>query len=144
MSTEWIHGQCYCGEIEFVVDPSVTPLVSLYCHCESCRRAHAAPLYQVIYIAPKAFRITKGEDTHLKSFTRPKEGSPERFFCGNCGSRVKNELPAQRDLGVGFFPALLNEENQHNLPEHWRPDRHYLSVEAVLPIEKLCDGLERR
>ncbi len=146
VESRWLPGHCYCGEIAFEVnaDPAITPFRSLYCHCESCRRAHSAPLYQVIYIDPTAFRITKGEDEHLKSFIRPKEGSPQRFFCGNCGSRIKNHLPAQPDLGIGFFPALLEETIQHNLPDHWRPNRHHLCIESVLPIDKICDGLERR
>ena len=43
-----IVGTCYCGGVKFGVTIDSTKYVrALYCHCESCRRAHAAPLYQV-------------------------------------------------------------------------------------------------
>lgn len=46
------HGQCYCGKVKFLVRNDAYPTKAVYCHCESCRRAHAAPLYHVVYIPP--------------------------------------------------------------------------------------------
>ena len=59
-------------------------------------------------------------------------GRVVRSFCRVCGSRVQNVIPS--DERVGFFPALLAEETQHNLPEAFRPTYHYLPQEAVLKI----------
>ncbi|RYY86902.1 GFA family protein [archaeon] len=138
-SSLWYHGQCYCGGVHFEVDSSIKPVKALYCHCESCRRAHSAPLYQIVYTPVEAFRITKGEEL-LKAFSRS-ESNPIRYFCSDCGSRVKNFLPYKPQIGIGFFPALLDEEVQQHLPEVFKPTHHYRSVESVLPC--LQDNLER-
>lgn len=138
----WYHGQCYCGGIHFEVDASIDPVKALYCHCESCRRAHSAPIYQIVYTPPEAFRITKGEEL-LKGYSRS-ESNPIRYFCSTCGSRVKNYLPYKPQLGIGFFPALLDLEAQNNLPDVFKPTYHYLCVEAVIPLDCLHDNLERR
>eukprot|EP01031_Cornospumella_fuschlensis_P032991 gene32991-39901_t len=135
------HGQCYCGEVHFEVDASIKPVKAVYCHCESCRRAHSAPLYQIVYTPPEAIRITKGEEL-LKAFSRS-ESTPIRYFCSNCGSRVKNFLPYKPQLGIGFFPALLDDEVQRNLPDVFRPTYHNRSAESVLRLECLHDNLER-
>jgi hypothetical protein len=57
-----LHGHCYCGEITFSIPANVEPHIATYCHCESCRRAHSSPLYQVVYIKPEEFVITAGTD----------------------------------------------------------------------------------
>lgn len=136
------HGQCYCGEVQFVIDIDVIPNKALYCHCESCRRAHAAPLYHVVYISPIYFHITRGEE-HLRAYGRSST-SVHRSFCTNCGSRVFNILPSQPELGVGFFPALLEEEVQQNLPRVFRAKYHYLARESVLDLEHFEDHLPRK
>ena len=57
----------------------VTPFKAAFCHCESCRRAHSAPLYQVVYIPHAAFTVTKGA-SGITAFR--KEGSNvTRAFC---------------------------------------------------------------
>jgi len=134
----WFAGRCYCGGITFRVSdscdaspPPPSPLINpplltpppsppgsvraLFCHCDSCRRAHAAPLYQVVYLPESCFEITAGAHL-LQPFAR----SPAhvvRSFCGACGSRVCNRVPAKPSLGVGFFPNLLDEGAQKALPE---------------------------
>lgn len=143
MSTgPFYQGHCYCGEIEFHVDGSVAPNKALYCHCESCRRAHASPLYQIVYIPAHAFTVTKGSQL-LKQYAR-NELSVNRAFCSQCGSRVMNTLPNRNDLGVGFFPALLDEDTQHALPEMYKPRYHNLSHESVLDLGCIVDRLERK
>ena len=72
---------------------------SLFCHCDSCRRAHAAPLYQVVYLPESCFEITTGAHL-LQAFAR----SPAhvvRSFCSACGSRICNRVTAKPSLGVG-------------------------------------------
>ncbi len=135
-------GSCYCGRVIFEVQSDCTPNLSVYCHCESCRRAHAAPLYQVIYVPNEAFRIVAGSEL-VKQFKKTEE-SVVRAFCGECGSRVYNIVTPKPQLGVGFFPALLSEATQHDLPPAFRPLYHYCSEESVIPLHLLCDGLDRR
>ena len=139
---EGFRGHCYCGRIQFTIDADVQPNKPVYCHCESCRRAHASPLYQVCYIPTDAFHITNGFEL-LKPFSKSELGVI-RSFCSNCGTRVCNSLPSKPSLGVGFFPALLEETIQHNLPEKFKPIYHYLAEESVLDMSVIHDGLERR
>ena len=42
-----LEGFCYCGAVTFSVRADATVVRAAFCHCESCRRAHAAPLYQI-------------------------------------------------------------------------------------------------
>ncbi|KAJ9454125.1 hypothetical protein DIPPA_12199 [Diplonema papillatum] len=132
-----MHGRCYCGRVEFEYDTSKPIVQSAYCHCESCRAAHAAPLCQVIYVCRDggAFRITSGEE-HVKTFR--KKGSPvARAFCTECGSRVYNDHDR---TDIGLFPALLSEP----LPESLRPTVHRCSSESILPCEDLADAIPLR
>ena len=136
-----LNGTCYCGGIKFTVLSNESTNIRAYCHCESCRRAHSAPMYQVVYVPENSFNLIEGADL-VKAFSRNEE-SIVRSFCFNCGSRICNRLPLKPELGVGFFPSLLEEEVQHNLPECFRPDYHYLSGEATVDLSKLNDGLPR-
>ncbi len=135
-------GHCYCEKVKFTVRSDLGPTKPVYCHCESCRRAHASPLYQVVYVPPAAMEIEEGEDL-VKAYSRSPE-SVHRYFCSHCGSKIMNKLPLKPELGVGFFPALLEEADQHALPEAFRPIYHYLSNEAVLDLSCLHDGLDRK
>ncbi len=133
----WITGHCYCGGVQFRVRADPPTSRACFCHCESCRRAHAAPLYQVVYVPDACMEITAGDDL-LTPFSRS-TSSIVRSFCRVCGSRVCNRSPQQPELGVGFFPALLVEEAQHALPAAFRATDHYLSHEAVLDLAKPLD-----
>jgi hypothetical protein len=140
-ATTWLKGHCYCGDVEFEVNSETIPTYSFYCHCESCRRAHASPIYQAIFVDPNAFRVVKGEAL-IKEYSRG-DRFPIRAFCGQCGSRVLNKVPAEPEVGIGFFPSLLEEHVQHDLPIAFHPTKHYLSHEAVLSLDEFCDGLPR-
>ena len=49
----------------FSVRTDAKVLMGCFCHCESCRRAHAAPLYQVCYVQADGFKLTAGRE-HVK------------------------------------------------------------------------------
>lgn len=55
-------GSCYCGKVVFSVSTHPPPFKSLYCHCESCRRAHSAPLYHICYVPQECLVIDSGSD----------------------------------------------------------------------------------
>ena len=75
----------------------------------------------MVYVHRSAFQVTAGEE-HLRRFKF-------REFCVNCGSRIANHVD---HLGIGFFPALLSEEIQHDLPDIFRANKHHLAEETVL------------
>ena len=135
-----VSGHCYCGGIEFElhIPEGEDPIFTAYCHCESCRRAHAAPLYQVACIDESCFRITKGEDL-LETFQRP-GAHLSRAFCRQCGSKIVNRFGEWKPKGktpVAVFPSLLDQETQQALPEKLRPVRINRPDECVLDLERL-------
>eukprot|EP00041_Stephanoeca_diplocostata_P015135 m.286891 g.286891 ORF g.286891 m.286891 type:complete len:537 (+) comp19939_c0_seq2:1601-3211(+) len=141
--SSFIQGNCYCGGIQYRVRVIPEPkTLAVYCHCDSCRRAHAAPCYQVVYIPQENFTMTAGQHL-LQPCQRPGQHII-RSFCRNCGSRVTNTFdPPRADLGVGFFPALLSDEVQHNLPACLRPRYHHLAEDAVFDLSCFHDDLPR-
>ncbi|MEM6928283.1 MAG: GFA family protein [Myxococcota bacterium] len=144
MSTT-LTGHCYCGGIRFEVTMPARgeAIFALYCHCDSCRRAHAAPLYQVATIDASWFRITEGAEL-LTEFQRP-EASVVRAFCSSCGSKILNRFPGWRPDGrtpLAFFPDTLEEEQRRSLPAALLPTGHANAGECVLDFT-LLDALPR-
>ena len=112
-------GRCYCGRVRFAVDLDLiaackTEVVNAFCHCFDCRRAHAAPLYEVSYVPAACFTITDGAELVNRNMG-------VRAFCANCGSRIMNDMSARKEVParlrnkIGFFPNLLDEEWQREL-----------------------------
>ena len=137
-------GRCYCGNIRFEVRTRPeTETLALFCHCESCRRAHAAPLYAVVYIPSVDFRILEGEES-LQAFCKDPPNGVIRSFCKLCGSRVCNtwapgvrKAAGKEDIGTGFFPALLDDAVQHSLPPQFRATSHHCSEETIMGLADL-------
>ena len=142
MSSFDFRGHCYCGSVEFCIRSESIVHSSLYCHCESCRRAHSAPVYHVCYISPSDFEFTSGKE-FVKNFRKSDSNSvPTRSFCSECGSRIQNTL--HNKPWVGFFPATLDEELQHNLPIKFKPNMHHCGHEAVVKCERLDPGFQTK
>jgi hypothetical protein len=135
-----VSGHCYCGGVTFEVriPAGESPIFTAYCHCDSCRRAHAAPLYHVVCVDETMFTITRGEEL-LAGYTRP-DGYIRRTFCTVCGSKVLNRFEGWKPDGkvpLAFFPNLLDEAVQHDLPEPLRPERNNRPEECVLDAAML-------
>jgi len=78
----------------------------------ACSRVNTAavPFFttrQVVYVPEASFEVTRGNQL-LTPFMRP-GGPVVRSFCATCGSKITNRLPDKPQLGVGFFPSLLEE-----------------------------------
>lgn len=135
-----IQGRCYCGAVEFRVQMPAAdkPIFTAYCHCDSCRRAHSAALYQVVVVEERHFTITAGAD-EVQPFSK-EPGRMVRAFCRTCGSKVLNRFPNWRPGGrvpVGFFPSLLDEQTQRDLPQRLRPQRVNQVQGCVLDFDVL-------
>ena len=141
----YIFGWCYCGAISFRVKRSAKVHASGFCSCESCRRAHSAPLYACCYVDSSDFELYRGK-TFDKTAPLPKgqrvgeqlvplkgnENVCFRHFCSECGSRIYNQLePSTR---IGFFLCTLSEHTQHTLPDKFRPREHWHSEEAIVGV----------
>ncbi|MGE0483238.1 MAG: GFA family protein [Gammaproteobacteria bacterium] len=140
-------GGCYCGEVRFLVAADTHPLVSGYCHCESCRRAHAAPLYQVAWIPASAFRVTRG-DRWLKWYTHSEitREHLHRHFCANCGTRVFNTFDGpfngQQLSASGIFPTLFDDQALAR-SERWAPRVHMHCEDSLIDLSRFDDGLPK-
>lgn len=137
-----LEGHCYCGGIAFCVDipGDEEPIFTAYCHCDSCRRAHAAPLYRVVCVDASWLSFTAGESL-LSEYAKPGKGIV-RAFCGRCGSKILNRFPSWTPGGntpIVFFPDLLAEGTQADLPTSLRPLRNNCADECVLDWERLAE-----
>ena len=139
-----VRGHCYCGGITFEVHipAGESPLFAAYCHCDSCRRAHAAPLYHMACVDEHLFTLTGGADL-LTDFSKP-GGNIVRSFCSACGTRILNRFGGWKPGGrtpLAFFPSLLEAETQKALPESLRPGKNNRPGEHVLDAVMLQEVL---
>ncbi|WP_300631233.1 GFA family protein [Pseudomonas sp.] len=88
--TEPLNGSCLCKGVRYQVDRLDMPIS--HCHCDSCRKAHAAAFVATAGVMREHFRWTQGEQL-LSSF----ESSPgkQRRFCSRCGSHLIAERAHQ-------------------------------------------------
>ena len=78
-----ITGSCLCNKVTYTLKNGIEEIV--HCHCQTCRKAHAAAFSSVAKIMDEDFEINSGIEL-LKSY----ESSPgkQRYFCSNCGSQI--------------------------------------------------------
>ena len=72
-------GGCLCGAVRYRITGK--PTNTMICHCESCRRAAAAPVVAWLTFPKSRMRWSKGKPVAFRS-------SPpvRRTFCGACGT----------------------------------------------------------
>lgn len=123
-----IEGGCQCGAVRYRIEGP--PLATVLCHCNSCRRASAAPAVAWAMAASAQFGYTAGEPAVYES-------SPgcRRSFCPRCGTPLMFEadyLPGMVDVTIGSLddPAAL------------QPELHMWESERV-PWLHVADGLPR-
>lgn len=86
-------GSCLCRTIGYEIDQLDTPIG--LCHCQTCRKAHAAAFNATAGVRREHFRWLRGQE-RLASY----ESSPgkKRHFCANCGSQLVAEREGQAYL----------------------------------------------
>lgn len=75
-------GSCTCGAIKFVVTLPVRWCT--HCHCEACRRQHAAAFVTWFGVAWESFKLTGRE--YLKWYICAQDA--KRGFCIHCGTQL--------------------------------------------------------
>jgi hypothetical protein len=76
-------GRCMCGTVRFIARfPS---RFCCHCHCESCRRAHAAAFVTWVGFPSAQVRVTAGTDAVATYVSSP---GTRRTFCRSCGTRL--------------------------------------------------------
>lgn len=119
-------GSCLCGAIEYEIDSIDMPIG--HCHCQTCRKAHAAPFATTAGVMREHFRWLKGEEK-LSAF----ESSigKLRHFCSVCGSHLIAERVNQHHVIVRV--ATLDENpnitpQRHIWTSHDVPWLHYENI----------------
>ncbi len=103
-------GSCLCKAVVYEVDSLDMPIS--HCHCQTCRKAHAAAFATTAGVMREHFRWLKGEDK-LSSF----ESSPGklRHFCSVCGSHLMAE---RVNLPHVIVRVATLDENPNLIPQH--------------------------
>lgn len=120
-------GGCLCGAVRFSV--SGKPLWSAYCHCESCRRATAAPVAAFVGFDEGCVAFN-GDARRLFS------SSPgvERSYCAACGTPLSyrsTRWPGEIHLYAPTFddPAAYPP----TFHVHWAERLPWLGIMDSLP-----------
>jgi|GEM_PF-195573 len=120
-------GRCLCGAVRYRFDGP--PAWMAHCHCESCRRATAAPFTSFLGVRRDRLRWT-GERAVFAS-------SPgvTRSFCPRCGTPLSYET-AERPQETDLYAATLDDPAAYAPAGHDHWNEH-------LPWLRLADGLPR-
>ncbi len=136
MSTP-IRGRCLCGAVRLqLLSPT---LFCSHCHCESCRRAHAAAFVTWTGVPEERFSLLRGQDMLTRFQSSP---GAFRCFCRACGSVLFTYYTAQHAdfgdaAGTIYVPvAVLND------PLDRAPASH-VSFEERVPWFPFHDELPR-
>jgi hypothetical protein len=121
-----IRGRCLCGAVRIALEPPTT--FASHCHCESCRRAHAAAFVTWTGVPDARFRVEHGEDEVTRFASSP---GAFRCFCRHCGTVMFTYYePSHADFGDAagsvYVPVAVLEDPLDRLP-----DSHVSFEEAV-------------
>jgi len=130
-----LHGRCLCGAIHVELTPPTEPS---HCHCESCRRAHAAPVVTWTSVAADRFRVVRGEDQLQRHQSSP---GTFRCFCRTCGSSMACYYTADSPTFAYladevYVPVAVLTDPLDTPPEcHWSFEEHvdWFEFEDDLP-----------
>ena len=102
-------GGCLCGAVRYRLHGE--PLASSICHCQSCRRASAAPSVGWVTVNRANFML-------LGASAREYESSPgvTRSFCATCGTPLTYSR-ADEPMTVDVTTVSLDD------PNRFRPTR---------------------
>ncbi len=123
---EEYQGSCLCGGVKVTV--SGAPAASGYCHCETCRKWHAAPVNAWVAWPDAAVTVTEGEDL-LQSF-RLSEMS-HRHWCSTCGTGILNVT--NKGLTIVYAMMLDGSEFVNEPSLHVNYGKRVMDVPDTLP-----------
>ena len=119
-----ISGNCLCGSVTWAVEEE--PVLQLYCHCNSCQKAHSAVLAAVAYFSLEDLSVVG--DLKSQSVVE-RDFAAVRHSCAQCGSRVMNTPGGEgNDYMRGIFPVLCDSQ------DWFEPSMHIFYEERVIDI----------
>ena len=123
-TVDGITGHCHCGEVRFRVTGD--PVLTEFCHCQSCRRASGAPLMAWAGYDRAGFELISGEPIAYAS-----SSGVSRTFCGRCGSWMT--LTDERIAEIYVAIAAFDD------PETMTPDIHIWRSHRLSWVETADD-----
>ena len=123
-----IRGSCLCNSVRWTFDGALSRMI--HCHCEMCRKAHAAAFATYLLGSREHFRLDAGEEC-ITAY----ESSAEfvRAFCSRCGSVVPYPVDSA-DIGIPAGP--LDDD------PGMRPTAH-IYADWKAPWHAITDSLPR-
>ncbi|MEP7085027.1 MAG: GFA family protein [Betaproteobacteria bacterium] len=98
--------RCMCGRVRMVArSPS---RFCAHCHCESCRRAHAAGF--VTWIGYRSEQVSVSEGAELMQSYESSPGT-SRTFCRHCGTRLtfsSTRWPGETHIPLACFDTPVD------------------------------------
>lgn len=125
---EPVEGGCLCGAVRYRI--AGAPIMTEFCHCESCRRASGAPVMAWAGVRRADFALVAGEPARFLS-----SDGVGRTFCGRCGTTLTYDnarFPDDIYVAIGSLDA----------PESMPPERHVHDRERLSWLD-LGDALPR-
>lgn len=125
MSPREFEGSCLCGGVKLRV--TGLPATAGICHCETCRKWHAAPLNAWALWRNEDVAVVQGEEL-LQGYD---SGSSHRFWCKRCGTGLLNRKPHGRTV---VYAMVLSESGYTHDPScHIHCDESIFEVKDALP-----------
>ncbi len=121
-------GHCRCGSVTLTA--CAEPELSVYCHCDDCRRATGAPVLASVGFSKDALDWEQAE-----TLARHTIGTASRLFCRECGTPVAQEHESKNDM------TFLNTAFMDN-PEAFPPQYHTFAGQQISWLD-LEDNLPR-
>ena len=117
-------GGCHCGAVRYVARfPS---RFVAHCHCESCRRTHAAAFVTWVGFPSAQVEVVEGRDALQVYVSSP---GTKRTFCGECGTRLfysSDKWPGETHVALATFDDPVDRPPQGHAfwDEHvsWLPE----------------------
>jgi len=132
-----IRGRCLCGAVRIALEPPT--IFASHCHCQSCRRSHAAAFVTWTGVPDERFELPEGADAVTRY-----ESSPGAFrcFCSRCGTMMFTYYDARHAdfgdaAGTTYVPVAVLED-----PLDREPTSH-VSFEERVPWFPYHDELPR-
>ncbi len=121
-------GRCLCGAVTWATEADV--LWAGHCHCESCRRATAAPMTSFFGVP----RDSVQWNGHMSAIGTS-GGRVTRLFCAACGTQMTYQSQAWPDE-THLYAATMDD------PALFQPQAHF-HFEERQPWLQLADDLPK-
>jgi len=106
-----LNGRCACGTVR--IELSAPTLFASYCHCETCRRVHAAPFVAWTAVHREGFRFASGSSAVSEYASSP---GTQRGFCSRCGTPLLYR--SEQSLDRIYVPVAILDAIDRPLDSH--------------------------